>query len=140
MERIHQNSRSGLGECQNNTWLSVAYNYWVTQKVILCHSCSITFHHKWPLKISKNKEFIEASFRIINDLIKKLEEDGKNFRLVEYFKGFNEFVEEANNNYNKLHEKFSRDGVNFINKDYYIEELKSLINNVFESQAYICLI
>ena len=124
MDRKNQNLQTSIGKWMMNTWKSNAFNHWLTHNKNLWSSCLATYHYNWSLKLSKNKEFIEVSFKIINKLIEKIEKDWKNYELDKCCKDYNEFIESLKERIVTLHTKFTKDEVFFANKDIYVENWK----------------
>ena len=121
-------------KCEANFCSSSAFNYCVKHKEWLCSSWVMIFHYDWELKISKNKGCIEASFKIISNLIQKLEKDGDDFNLERQCDGYNGFVTKIRDEYEKLDKRYAEDPFNILRSSY-LNEWKKLFNDIFESQA-----
>ena len=124
MDRKNKNLQSSIGKWMMSSCNSSAFNHWLTHSKNLWSSCIATYHYNWSLKLSKNKEFVEVSFKIINKLIEKIEKDCNNYGLDNCCKDYNVFIEKLKERVDTLHNKFTEDEISFANKDIYVENWK----------------
>ena len=124
MDWKNQNLQTPLGKWMMRSCKSKAFNHWLTHGQNLWSKCLATYHYDWSLKLSKNKEFVEESFKIISNLIEDIEEDFNNHELEKYFKEYNEFIENLKERTDTLHAKFTKDQIFYANKDIHVENWK----------------
>ena len=108
-----------MRSCKSN-----AFSHWLTHRQNLWSKCLATYHYDWRLSISKNKEFVEESFKIIRNLIEYIEKTFNNNELEKYLKEYNEFIESLKERTDTLHLKFTKDQIFFVDKDIYVDNWK----------------
>ena len=140
MKKTSQNFKSWSSKCQMHLWPRIPDTKWLTHQEKLCNSCAFIFHNSWELEITKHLDFIKTATKAIMCIIKKLESNGKDFNRNCHFIRSDVFISEWKQKCHNIIIKYNDKKINKTNKDIFVNDWRSLLKDIFESQEYCIFI
>ena len=135
MENMSQNLQQQSFRCDTKLWSHDAFNYCMTHSTNLWTTCSVVLHYNCYIDVKKEKEFVETSFKIVNNLIKKFKREGEECNFHHYYPAFDKSLNICKTKYVVEYTKYMKDGANY-SKRSWIKSWRELTKAFFLNQAY----
>ena len=136
MDRIHNSEVNTHNLCEGHSCWSNTINFCKTHKKNLCHECTALFHYQWDLKIRNSQRFIKAATKIVAKQMDEIEEKGIEYELDREYAEYEDWVRDAKEKVTEFKRRLKDGEINEYSEDGYLQDLKKLLKDVLESQAY----
>ena len=139
MENVPQNLQKQPYRCATKRCSHDAFNYCMTHSAKIWTTCSVVLHYNCYIDIKKEKEFVDTSFKILNNLINAFKKEGEECFYSSILSSFDKTINILKTKYFNDYTKYIKDNENHNLKSWiksWIEQIRLFFTNQAYSKIY----